>query len=95
LRLRENNPYSAAARTCRALGVRMVTNSSAAVGCSAMVASKSALVWAAPSHLQNLTRAARIDACRSISELSSAPTKTMMAESHIHVMRPMAAPSEP
>jgi hypothetical protein len=36
--------YSAAARTCRALGVRMVTSSSAAVGCTAMVASKSALV---------------------------------------------------
>jgi hypothetical protein len=36
--------YSAAWRTWRALGVRMVTSSSAAVGCSAMVASKSALV---------------------------------------------------
>ncbi len=37
-------PYSAACRTWRAVGVRMVTSSSAAVGCSAMVASKSALV---------------------------------------------------
>jgi pimeloyl-ACP methyl ester carboxylesterase len=40
---RQNN-YSAASRTWRAVGVRMVTSSSAAVGCSAMVASKSALV---------------------------------------------------
>jgi hypothetical protein len=37
-------PYSAASRTWRALGVRIVTSSSAAVGCNAMVASKSALV---------------------------------------------------
>jgi len=38
-------PYSAAAsRTCLAVGVRIVTSSSAAVGCSANVASKSALV---------------------------------------------------
>src|SRR5271166_2165226 len=37
-------PYSAACRTWRAVGVRMVTSSSAAVGCSATVASKSALV---------------------------------------------------
>ena len=37
-------PYSAACLTCRAVGVRIVTSSSAAVGCSAMVASKSALV---------------------------------------------------
>jgi len=36
-------PYSAASRTCRALGMRMITSSSAAVGCSAMAASKSAL----------------------------------------------------
>jgi hypothetical protein len=38
------NRYSAACRTWRAVGVRMVTSSSAAVGCNAMVASKSALV---------------------------------------------------
>ena len=37
-------PYSAAWRTWRAVGVRIVTSSSDAVGCSAMVASKSALV---------------------------------------------------
>ena len=37
-------PYSAACLTCRAVGVRIVTSSSAAVGCNAMVASKSALV---------------------------------------------------
>jgi len=37
-------PYSAASRTYRAVTVRIVTSSSAAVGCSAMVASKSALV---------------------------------------------------
>ena len=37
------NP-SAASHTWRAVGVRIVTSSSAAVGCSAMVASKSALV---------------------------------------------------
>jgi hypothetical protein len=36
--------YSAACRTWRALRVRMVTSSSAAVGCRAIVASKSALV---------------------------------------------------
>jgi hypothetical protein len=36
--------YSAACRTWRAFGVRIVTSSSAAVGCSAIVASKSALV---------------------------------------------------
>src|SRR5271169_6991355 len=36
--------YSAASLTYRAVGVRIVTSSSAAVGCSAMVASKSALV---------------------------------------------------
>jgi hypothetical protein len=38
------SPYSAASLTCRSVGVRIVTSSSAAVGCSAMVASKSALV---------------------------------------------------
>ncbi|MGY3483010.1 hypothetical protein ACVW1C_000893 [Bradyrhizobium sp. USDA 4011] len=37
-------PYSAAWRTWRAVGVRIVTSSSEAVGCSATVASKSALV---------------------------------------------------
>jgi hypothetical protein len=31
----------------------------------------------------------------SISELSSAPTRTTMAESHIHIMRPTTAPSDP
>jgi hypothetical protein len=31
----------------------------------------------------------------SISELSSAPQSTMIADIHIQVMRPMAAPSEP
>ena len=36
--------YSAACLTYRAVGVRIVTSSSAAVGCSAIVASKSALV---------------------------------------------------
>jgi hypothetical protein len=36
-------PYSAAAGAYRALGVRMVTSSSVAVRCSAMVASKSGL----------------------------------------------------
>jgi len=36
--------YSAAWRTCLAVGVRIVTSSSDAVGCSAIVASKSALV---------------------------------------------------
>ena len=41
---RPTEVYSAASRTWRAVGVRMVTSSSAAVGCSAMVASKSALV---------------------------------------------------
>ncbi len=37
-------PYSAACRTWRAVTLRMVTSSSAAVGCSASAASKSALV---------------------------------------------------
>src|SRR5215207_7315828 len=37
-------PYSAASRTYLAVGVRIVTSSSAAVGCSAIVASKSAFV---------------------------------------------------
>jgi hypothetical protein len=37
-------PYSAASRTYLAVGVRIVTSSSAAVGCRAKVASKSALV---------------------------------------------------
>ena len=32
---------------------------------------------------------------RSISEFSSAPHSTMMADIHIHIIRPMAAPSEP
>jgi hypothetical protein len=41
---RPTRAYSAACLTCRAVGVRIVTSSSAAVGCSAMVASKSALV---------------------------------------------------
>ena len=38
------DPYSAACLTYLAVGVRIVTSSSAAVGCSAIVASKSALV---------------------------------------------------
>ena len=32
---------------------------------------------------------------RSISEFSSAPHSTMMADIHIHIIRPIAAPSEP
>src|SRR5438105_3262697 len=43
-RLCGQTAYSAAASPNWAVGVRMVTSSSAAVGCSAMVASKSALV---------------------------------------------------
>ena len=31
----------------------------------------------------------------SISALSSAPTRTAQADSHIHVIRPIAAPNEP
>src|SRR3569833_1489802 len=40
----DRTPYSAACLTCRSLTVRIVTSSSAAEGCSAIVASKSALV---------------------------------------------------
>ena len=43
-RLREALTPPASPRTWRAVGVRIVTSSSAAVGCTAMVASKSALV---------------------------------------------------
>jgi hypothetical protein len=51
-----NNSRPTPPRACRAVGVRMITSSSAAVGSSAIVASKSALVafiFTAPNALQH------------------------------------------